>query len=453
MKLFFAVLLCLLSFGFIQHSVAQTVQTVNTTSATACDGSATLVSPPASPWTWEWFHYGNSTAIQSGGLSLTNMCSSGLNYYVEFSAPGQTSYTVPFYIYDNCFGFSMSTGSNSTAADECTGYIIGYFVGGIAPYNVSWSNGSSNDTLSQLCADTYSFVATDSQGCENFGSIPIGVDSSFSSFLSIGILTIAHDDIQPSCTGSISLQPDGGSPPYFVTWSNGPVAYQYTNPNLCPGVYSVSVADASGETIVDTITIYNSNVIYSTNPFPDSTIIDNLDLGLVEICVIDFATIDTVYLYNATFDSLNQIAILTWVIVDAIDSTFYTDSINLSALNGVYQIIIGFYCSQKSMGNFVQCKSHIYLSNGSIHLADLSENILMDISAYPNPFDEVITLKAVESDEYTVRIIDVKGQVVFQKDYTSVSTIQCNGLGSLHHGIYFISVESKRGKRMFRMVH
>lgn len=38
--------------------------------------------------------------------------------------------------------------------------------GGTAPYSYLWSNGGSNDTISNVAADTYSVVVTDDNGCE-----------------------------------------------------------------------------------------------------------------------------------------------------------------------------------------------------------------------------------------------------------------------------------------------
>lgn len=436
----------------IQTVLSQTVEveTVNTTSFSNCDGMATIINAPSSPWTWEWYSY-NGSILQSGGTTLTNLCHSGVAYYIVFSASGQTSYNTYFYIHDNCFGVHLSVGTGNSAPDECTGYIIGYPEGGIPPYSVVWSNGSTNDVLSLLCAGDYSFTLTDSQGCIDTGTIPIVVDSALSSVLTIHLFSITNDDISPECTGSIQLQPEGGAAPYTYNWSNN--NNNYGNDSLCPGVYTITISDASGDTISQSFPIYNGSVIYSTNPFPDSTVVSNLDFGLIEDCTIDFASIDTAYLYTSFLDTLNQQVIFTWLIVDALDSTFYSDTINIAGLSGVFNLVIGFYCSQKSSGQSIQIESYVYFGNNSIHTASLDQNNFEGIEVYPNPFEDKLIIKSLNIDNYRVKIVDLNSKILFEKDYHSSDYIQIEGLHSLGNGVYFLQVESESRRYIHKIIH
>jgi hypothetical protein len=436
----------------IQTALTQTVEveTVNTTSFSNCDGMATLINAPSSPWTWEWFSYDGSM-LQSGGTTLTNLCHSGVAYYIVFSASGQTSYNTYFYIYDNCFNVHLSVGSVNTASDECTGFIIGYPEGGIPPYSFDWSNGSTNDVLSLLCAGDYSFTLTDSQGCIDTGTIPILVDSALSSVLTIHLFSITNDDISPECTGSIQLQPEGGAAPYTFNWSNN--NNNYGNDSLCPGVYTITISDASGDSISETYPIYNGSVIYTSNPFPDSTIISNFDFGLIEDCTIDFASIDTAYLYTSFLDTLNQQAIFTWLIVDALDSTFYSDTINSFVLNGVYNLVIGFYCSQKSSGQFIQIESYVYFGNNSIHTSSLDKNNFEGIDIYPNPFEDKLIIKSLNIGNYRVKLVDLNGKTLFEKDYHSTNKIQLEQLHWLDRGVYLLQIESENRRYIDKIIH
>lgn len=345
----------------------------------------------------------------------------------------------------------MSVGTVNSAPDECTGYIIGYPEGGIPPYSFVWSNGSTNDVLSQLCAGDYSFTLTDSQGCEDTGTIPITVDPNISSILTINLFSITNDDISPNCTGSIELQPEGGAPPYSYSWSNN--NNNYGNYSLCPGVYTITISDASGDTISESYPIYNGSVIYTSNPFPDSTVVSTLDFGLIEDCTIDFASIDTAYLYNSLLDTINQQVIFTWVIVDAFDSTFYSDTINNSGFSGVYNLIIGFYCSQKSNGQFIQIGNYIFFGNNSLQTAGLDHISFLDMDIYPNPFQDKLTLKCIKNDNYNVRIIDLNGKTHFNQEYNSTNIINIEGLEMFENGVYFLQIESESEMSIHKVIH
>lgn len=433
----------LIAFLFeVQSFIAQEVTTTTTTSSSICDGTATLINPPPAQWTWVWKHY-SGTVYQTGGTFLANMCSSGVHYLVEFSAPGETTYSVPFYINDNCYSFSYGLGSDDTAPDECTGFAIAYLTGGIPPYTSQWSNGVNSDTISQLCAGTYALTVTDAQGCIKNTSVTIEVDSTMSSTMSMQNDSIVHDNALPACTGSISFQINGGCPPYSLSWSNG-FTSPYTNDSLCPGDYTLLVTDACGETLVDTFTIESAAILFSGNPFPDSTIVSNLDLGLIENCDIDYATIDTAYLFSAQLDTLSQQVYLTWLVVDAVDSTFYTDSISSVSLNGVYELIIGFYCPQKSVASYFGIGTYIYIGNNSTGVSGLEELKELLISVHPNPFDDEINIQLSEKDDYCVTLFDLKGQIIHREEFPSTLSMSINGLIELEKGVYLVKIQSNK---------
>jgi hypothetical protein len=52
----------------------------------------------------------------------------------------------------------------------CDGSIMIQPSGGTPNYTFNWSNGSTNDTLTALCAGTYSVIISDAGGCSDTGA-------------------------------------------------------------------------------------------------------------------------------------------------------------------------------------------------------------------------------------------------------------------------------------------
>ncbi len=63
--------------------------------------------------------------------------------------------------------------SNSTCSSASDGSIIIQINGGVAPYSIDWSHGSSSDTLRELTAGIYAAIVTDSLNCIDSLSIEI----------------------------------------------------------------------------------------------------------------------------------------------------------------------------------------------------------------------------------------------------------------------------------------
>ena len=108
--------------------------------------------------------------------------------------------------------------------------------GGSSPYTYLWSNGSTNDTIPNLRAGTYTLTVTDSVGCTASTQIVINEPA---------ILQLAINAVNISCFGvndaiAIALV-NGGTPPYLYLWSNGNTNDTLLNPP--PGTYTLIVYD------------------------------------------------------------------------------------------------------------------------------------------------------------------------------------------------------------------
>ena len=140
-----------------------------------------------------------------------------------------------------------------TSQDEicdCDGWANVDITGGIPPFSVLWSNGSTNCHLDNLCDDTYTYTVTDAIGCEKIQSVIVNPGSD------VNIKSWVHQD-PTTCggNGSITFNWNGGTAPYTaeLATNQGVVqASQQTNNNIIvfnnvpAGLYNIVVTDAGG---------------------------------------------------------------------------------------------------------------------------------------------------------------------------------------------------------------
>lgn len=121
---------------------------------------------------------------------------------------------------------------------DANGQISAFVSGSQAPYTYQWSNGESGSSIVNLEAGDYSVIVTDNYTC---------TDTAFASIIEPTEI-IAIKDIMPvSCgnrtDGSITINVQGGVPPYSYYWSNGNT--DSTQNNLAAGIYAIQVTDAN----------------------------------------------------------------------------------------------------------------------------------------------------------------------------------------------------------------
>jgi hypothetical protein len=115
-------------------------------------------------------------------------------------------------------------------------------VGGVPPYTYKWSDGKTDNAITDLSPGFYSVTVTDATGCTrtlDFAILappPIEVTSVISN---------------PLCgvegSYAIDLTVSGGKAPYSFLWSNGATSQNVTGLNS--GSYSVAITDGGGCTI------------------------------------------------------------------------------------------------------------------------------------------------------------------------------------------------------------
>jgi|TARA_R110000737_G_scaffold98184_2_gene132441 gliding motility-associated-like protein len=219
------------------------------------NGSAgvTVSGVSAAYLTYNWAYDGsNGTSIsglQAGTYAVTvkNTCTgcTATGYYTV-NTPSQLAIATTTQTNVNCFAGN-------------TGLITINISGGTPPYSVSWSNGGSGTTISNLSTGTYTATVTDSKGCQKQKTFVITQPSSplGSTFTKINVDCFGRN------TGSIDLSPFGGTGPYTFVWSPGGQLTEDLQ-GLYAGSYSVTIKDSKNCTSPKNVQITQPTVLAAT---------------------------------------------------------------------------------------------------------------------------------------------------------------------------------------------
>ncbi|HLP20866.1 MAG TPA: SprB repeat-containing protein, partial [Chitinophagales bacterium] len=233
-----------------QYNVSQPTALTATTSHTdaPCNGNGTATiaisggTPPYTGVNWAGFP-GNTVSLPAGtwiaDFRDANSCSALLQYSETIAALpcGITSSVSKTNV--TCFG-----GNNGSATLTVTT--------ANPPQNITWSNGGSGPTISNLTAGTYTYNYTDGLPSHAFSGTVVITEPASAIVASLAT-------VNTSCAGdndgqAIVSVTSGGVAPFNYTWSpasaNNPVAA-----NLSAGAVSVTVTDATGCTATASGTI------------------------------------------------------------------------------------------------------------------------------------------------------------------------------------------------------
>ena len=234
--------------------------TINVTDNNGCTATATYnVQSPSALQLSGLVSSSNCSNVATGAIDLTVI--GGLAPYSTLWSTGAVTqdlqnigggmYTVQVTDMNGCvvndtFQVSQSTAIqvtssviNPTCSNLNNGQIDISITGGTPAFAYSWSNGQTNQDLTNIGVGNYSLTVTDALGClstVNFNlSAPAPLNITFNSN-TIGCYGAA--------TGQINSTVSGGVQPYSYFWSNGA-----TTPNLnnvVAGNYTLTVNDAGG---------------------------------------------------------------------------------------------------------------------------------------------------------------------------------------------------------------
>ncbi len=151
--------------------------------------------------------------------------------------------------------------------------------GGIAPYQISWSNLGSGTFQNNLSAGDYTITVTDALNCTKVLTVNIP---------EAPIFTVNPVVKNISCfganNGSITLNFVGGIAPVTLTWNDGAVTGTTRN-NLKPGSYTVTIVDSKPCTIVRTFTILEPQPLVLSANLTNALDCNNANTGAINLLV------------------------------------------------------------------------------------------------------------------------------------------------------------------------
>jgi MAM domain, meprin/A5/mu/SprB repeat/Putative metal-binding motif/Secretion system C-terminal sorting domain/Proprotein convertase P-domain len=212
-----------------------------------------LATGGTSPYQYQWSNGTKSRNLQGLGVGAYTIhitdslgCSAQLSP-IQITEPSEmmaqiTKVNIP------CFGVAV-------------GQIELQVSGGISPYRYRWSTNDSTSAIYQLSAGQYSASITDANNCIlELKSIKV---EDLKEDFEVAIVKTQNSTCRNQANGSIIVQVNSASGPYYFNWSQPIGLHTQVNPNdtahlLSPGTYRVTVTNGSGCSAVSPdIVIFN----------------------------------------------------------------------------------------------------------------------------------------------------------------------------------------------------
>ncbi len=119
--------------------------------------------------------------------------------------------------------------------------------GGSPDYVYLWSNGQTTENITGLTAGVYTVTLTDDAGCTQTASATVEQPAALTGG------AVWNATLCETNTGTVTLTVGGGTPGYSFLWSTNATTQNLAN--VAPGIYTVTITDVNGCTIVRTNTV------------------------------------------------------------------------------------------------------------------------------------------------------------------------------------------------------
>ncbi|MFN5400790.1 MAG: hypothetical protein ACK5AS_01575, partial [Bacteroidota bacterium] len=216
-----------------ENNITATITILNQlTCLNGTDGAVNVsASGGTEPYTYLWTN--GSTTQDAIGLSAGEYC-------VTITDVNGCSIVQCITLNNNLVLTTNTTTTDITCGNLCNGSASANPSGGIPPYSIQWANGSSSETINNLCQGTYYVTIIDANNCIVIDSAEIILPPFFTLQL-----TSTSDTIGCNATNGVEITSNviGGSEPYSYIWSNGSTESSITVTE--GGTYSVTVTDAT----------------------------------------------------------------------------------------------------------------------------------------------------------------------------------------------------------------
>jgi len=130
---------------------------------------------------------------------------------------------------------------DASCSGTCDGMATAMYIGGTAPYSLSWGNGQTDIIATGLCAGSHNVTVTDDNNCETISNVIIDEPDPVGTNQISGGTTSCFGD----CDGTIELSSNGGTAPYLYNWLPD-VSNSSNASGLCEGSYTVQTIDGNG---------------------------------------------------------------------------------------------------------------------------------------------------------------------------------------------------------------
>ncbi|MGB0390609.1 MAG: T9SS type A sorting domain-containing protein [Salibacteraceae bacterium] len=220
---------------------------------------------------------------------------------------------------------------NPLCFGDSTGWAQVTATGGAGNYNYLWPSGDTTDTDSLLSSNVNTVTISDSNNCSSTFDVVL-IDPV--QLTNIGF-NITNVNCYYDATGSVVMNPIGGTLPYTTTWSNGQTGNNAIA--LTGGVYSVQVVDANGCVLKDTAEVISVNPL-TPSMLPNDTVFCGAVLTLTANSAFSQylwstgGVTDTANIYSSTTVSFEGLDINGCTTFDTVDVTVFPAAVvNLGA--------------------------------------------------------------------------------------------------------------------------
>jgi len=215
------------------------------------------VSGSTPPYSYSW-STGATTQdlfnISAGSYSVTITDTNGCTtiFDTTLTQPDPLGTDIAASSYENGYGVSCNSFED--------GWIDLTVTGGTSPFTYQWNGGvSSNQDLDSIGAGTYKVQVIDANGCIIEDSVTLTEPPPIAANLQSENVTCYDGE-----DGYMSVQPQGGTSPYEIQWSNGETGNAANN--LPAGEYSTTVSDTNNCQTQLQETLYDPGPVEITVP-------------------------------------------------------------------------------------------------------------------------------------------------------------------------------------------
>jgi hypothetical protein len=366
-----------------------------------CNGTATVVpSGGSGPFTYSWAPGGCSSQ------SCANLCPA--TYTVTTTDSIGCTSTATFTITEPDALIALATSNGVNCFGDCSATAVASVFGGTPNYTVLWApGGETQNTITNLCAGTYTVTATDANGCVTTSTTTVTSPPQLQA-----VTTSTSVPCFGDCNGTAAVSLSGGTPGYTYAWAPG----NGTGPSvtgLCAGTYTVTGTDASGCEITSTTTVTSPTQLAVTSSHTDET----------NAAANDGTATATPSGGTPGYTYLWMPGSQTTAIATGLNAGTYTCTI--TDANG--------------------CTTTTTVTIGTMSGINSPYNSLLRVDLFPNPAQDhvQIAITLAQKGNVHIELYNIIGEKIDALDFGNVNVINYSYTTSqLPNGIYFFTVTS-----------